>query len=134
MSDPRDQRQSSSWQAVALVGVIALVVGGIGVSAVLRYDDSDDALKIWAGLSGLVGILIGAGATYFPASVVARQSESYADETRRRADRLEGMLEDSHREVAFWTRATSRLAIEASNKRWKELLKDIPELRSVRRT
>jgi hypothetical protein len=50
--------------AVVALGIIALVAG-ITISAIFHYDSVDDALKFWAGLTALVGVITGAFVSYF---------------------------------------------------------------------
>ena len=66
---------NGSWQAVFFVAVVAALLGAISIAAILHYETVDDALKIWAGLSGLVGILIGAGGAYVPAQAAVKSAE-----------------------------------------------------------
>lgn len=50
--------------AVVALGIIALI-GAIAVSAILHYASVEDALKFWAALSGLLGLITGVFVTYF---------------------------------------------------------------------
>jgi hypothetical protein len=55
---------NSKWPAAAVAIALILMIGGISVAAILEYS-VDDALKIWSGLTGVVGIVTGGAATYF---------------------------------------------------------------------
>ena len=55
----------TEWpSALVALGLIALI-GAITVTAIVRYENIDDALKFWSALSGLLGVITGAAVTYF---------------------------------------------------------------------
>ena len=55
----------SGWPSAAVaLGLIALI-GAVAISAIIKYDNIDDALKFWSALAGLLGVITGAAATYF---------------------------------------------------------------------
>lgn len=65
MSEDPPAAPGVSWpSAVVAVAVIA-VVGGVAITAIVKYSTVDDALKFWSALSGLVGLITGAFVTYF---------------------------------------------------------------------
>jgi hypothetical protein len=123
-----------SWQPVVFASVVALVVGSITIAAIFQYENVDDMLKIWAGLSGLVGILIGAGAGYFPTTVSVKAAKAEAEQARKSAEMAVRKEQDARLELQFWTRATARLAGEVEQKRWEAIVSDFPDLKSLRRT
>jgi hypothetical protein len=65
----------TGWpSAVVALGLLALI-GGITIAAILSYDSSE-ALEFWSALSGLLGVITGAAATFFftRSAVTAAQS------------------------------------------------------------
>ena len=53
--------EGSVQVALGLLGLIAAV----GITAILKYQTVEEALKIWGALSGLTGVVTGAFVTYF---------------------------------------------------------------------
>ena len=65
-----------SWpSAVVAVAVIA-VIGGVAITAIVKYSTVDDALKFWSALSGLVGLITGAFVTYFFSKGSVQQAQA----------------------------------------------------------
>ena len=86
------------WPSALVAGALVLLVGGIQVVAILKYDTVDDAIKFWNGLTSLVGLFTGAFVTYFftkPARQEAKQRNDEAKSERQRADESLGALVDA---------------------------------------
>lgn len=112
------QQTGPSWQIVAFLAIVAFVVAAVGLAAIVRYS-VDDALKMWSGLGVLLGIIAGAGATYFPAANATKQAVDSANTARIQAER--------------WHRVSARLALEVPRDRAQRLADIIPELAELRR-
>jgi SpoVK/Ycf46/Vps4 family AAA+-type ATPase len=69
-----------SWQSTLVALAFMALVGGIFV-IVFEKDGIDEALKAWAALGTLVGVLIGAIPTYF----FGQQATAVAKEENKRA-------------------------------------------------
>ncbi len=63
--------------ALVAVAVIALI-GAIACTAIIHYSKVDDALKIWSGLTGLVGVVTGALVSYFFTRATTQQATQTA--------------------------------------------------------
>jgi hypothetical protein len=99
--------QQNDWpSALVALGILALV-GAIAISAIVHYNTVDDALKIWSGLTALVGVITGAFVSYFftrgtvqaaqqtaqvaresaqDSKQIARQAEQTAQETQKQSE------------------------------------------------
>lgn len=69
------------WPSAVVAVAIMALVGGITISAIFHYNSVDDALKFWAGLTGLVGVITGAFVSYF----FTRQTADAARQTAETA-------------------------------------------------
>jgi hypothetical protein len=59
------QQQQSDWPSTLVAVAILLLIGAIAITAIIHYSTVDDALKIWTGLTALVGVVTGAFVSYF---------------------------------------------------------------------
>src|SRR5437867_1025695 len=76
------QPQQVSWPStVVALGILALI-GAIVVSAIVHYNSVDDALKIWSGLTALLGVITGAFVSYF----FTRGTAQAAHDARKEAE------------------------------------------------
>ena len=77
--------QTTSWPAAVVAVTIVLLLGSITVVAIMKYDGPDDALKIWAALSGIGGLLTGAFVTYFFSQGTVQEAKAARDKAEERA-------------------------------------------------
>jgi hypothetical protein len=54
----------SKWPEAAVAVALILLIAAVSVAGIARYQ-VDEFMKIWAALTGLVGIITGAVVTYF---------------------------------------------------------------------
>ena len=53
------------WPSAIVACTVVVLIGAITVAAVITYDTPEEALKIWASMSAVVGLLTGAFVTSF---------------------------------------------------------------------
>lgn len=53
------------WPSAIVACAVVVLIGAITVAAVITYDTPEEALKIWASMSAVVGLLTGAFVTSF---------------------------------------------------------------------
>jgi ammonia channel protein AmtB len=70
--------------AVVAVAIIALI-GALGITAIDTYESVDDALKIFAALSGVIGVVTGAFVAYFFTKEQVVQATERADALQERS-------------------------------------------------
>lgn len=73
-----------SWQSTVIACFLIGLVGGIFI-VVYAGDGVDDALKAWAAVGTIVGVITGAVPTYFFGQSQTAQAEKRADEVRKEA-------------------------------------------------
>jgi hypothetical protein len=59
-----------------------ILIGSITITAIVRYQTVDDAMRFWSGLSGVVGVVTGVIATYFFTRQSVNQAHQQASEAR----------------------------------------------------
>ena len=81
------QAQSSNnmWPSTAVALGMLAIIGVAGVSAIWRYDTIDDALKIWAVLGTLIGVVSGAFVAYFFTKDQVGEAQGRADKASEKA-------------------------------------------------
>jgi phosphoenolpyruvate-protein kinase (PTS system EI component) len=62
-----------------------ILIGAIANSAILHYNSVDDALKIWSGLTALVGVITGAFVSYFFTRGTAQAAQQTAQAAQQTA-------------------------------------------------
>lgn len=72
---------TAEWQSVIVAAGLLLLIGFITVTAIRRYQSVDEALKVVAAFSGIIGVITGAFTTYFftrePLETAREQAASY---------------------------------------------------------
>lgn len=106
-----------------LAGLVVLLIGGISISAIQKYDNVDDALKWWSGLSTIVGFLTGVVGTYFFKQSEVNKAEARAAESTKRADSSEKKAELSN---LFLMKMTGGL----NSTEWDKFLDD-PKVKAI---
>jgi hypothetical protein len=106
-NDPQPGR--SDWSSALVALGILILVGAIAISAILHYNTVDDALKIWSGLTALVGVVTGAFVSYF----FTRGTVQAAQQTVRAAEQSAQVARDSAQESRHATQQAEQLAQEA---------------------
>lgn len=87
VSDTPTQPDQVGWApgpAVVALGIIALI-GAITISAIFHYTKVDDALKFWAALTGLVGVVTGAFVAYFFTRTTVQTAQTAAQTAQQQA-------------------------------------------------
>jgi hypothetical protein len=82
---------TGAWPAAIVASVIISVIGAVAVTSIYQYT-VDDALKIWSGLSGLIGLVTGVIATYFFASSSIQTANEQTRRANERADEAQNTL------------------------------------------
>jgi hypothetical protein len=77
----------NSGSVVVAVSIL-LVIGGLGITAIIRYP-VDQALKVWTALGGILGVVIGAFVTYFFTRQPILQAQKRADVAEQKISVLE---------------------------------------------
>lgn len=75
----------SKWPESAVAVALILLITAVSVTGIARYEVAD-FLKIWAALTGLVGIITGAIVTYFFTRSTIDQAERKVVETERKLE------------------------------------------------
>src|SRR5689334_22466693 len=75
MSNDQSPTQAVSWQSAVVAIAVIAIVGGIAITAIVKYSTVDEALKFWSALSGLVGLVTGAFVTYFFSRGTVQQAQ-----------------------------------------------------------
>jgi hypothetical protein len=65
---------------------VIIVIGGVAITAIIKYPTVDDALKFWSALSGLVGLVTGAFVTYFFSRNTVQQAQADKVQAQRNFD------------------------------------------------
>jgi len=75
----------SKWPESAVAVALIVLITAVSVAGIARYEVAD-FLKIWAALTGLVGIITGAIVTYFFTRTTLDQAERKVVETERKLE------------------------------------------------
>lgn len=75
----------SKWPESAVAVALILLIAAVSVTGIARYE-VDQFLKIWAALTGLVGIITGAIVTYFFTRASLDQAERKVVDAERRLE------------------------------------------------
>jgi enamine deaminase RidA (YjgF/YER057c/UK114 family) len=75
MSGDQPPTQTVSWQSAVVAIAVIAIVGGIAITAIVKYSTVDEALKFWSALSGLVGLITGAFVTFFFSRATVQQAQ-----------------------------------------------------------
>jgi hypothetical protein len=75
----------SKWPESAVAVALILLIGAVSVTGIARYQ-VEEFLKIWAALTGLVGIITGAIVTYFFTRASLDQAERRVNDTERKLE------------------------------------------------
>jgi hypothetical protein len=81
-----NSNRSVEWPSALVGTALILVLGGIMVTGVAHYQSVDDALKLFGGLSALVGVVTGAFVSYFFTRGTIQQANQVAAQHAERAD------------------------------------------------
>jgi Co/Zn/Cd efflux system component len=81
------------WPTAMVAVAVVLLVGSITVTAIVRYNNADEALKIWAALSGVVGLLTGAFVTYFFTQGTVQEAKEARAAVQEQANKADVRLE-----------------------------------------
>lgn len=82
---PKTSNGPTMWPSAVVASVILILIGAITVTAIREYDTVEDALKIWAALSALIGVVTGAFVAYFFTKDQVIQANERADEQSNKA-------------------------------------------------
>src|SRR5262245_43571317 len=75
----------SKWPESAVAVALILLIAAVSVTGIARYP-VEEFLKIWAALTGLVGIITGAIVTYFFTRASLDQAERRVTDTERKLE------------------------------------------------
>lgn len=76
---------SNRWPESAVAVTLILLIAAVSVAGIARYEVAD-FLKIWAALTGLVGIITGTVVTYFFTRASVDNAERKLSETQRKLE------------------------------------------------
>jgi hypothetical protein len=97
----------SKWPESAVAVALVLLITAVSVTGIARYP-VEEFLKIWAALTGLVGIITGAIVTYF-------FTRASLDQAERRVVDTERKLEDERARSRALLTATRSLPLTEPN-------------------
>ena len=115
--------QNTSWPTAMVAVTIVLLLCSITVTAILKYDGPDDALKIWTALSGIVGLLTGAFVTYFFTQGTVQEAKAARDGALERAGNAEERERNSAARAEEKAEALAATAGILGERQWTDLLK-----------
>jgi uncharacterized membrane protein HdeD (DUF308 family) len=99
----KEEDVDSGWPSAAVaLGLIGLI-GAIAIAAIIKYDNTEDALKFWSALSGLLGVITGAAATYFFTRPAVNAAQSAAQSASQAAEAAGRQAEATSRAVDAMT-------------------------------
>jgi hypothetical protein len=75
----------SKWPESAVAVALVLLIAAVSVTGIARYP-VEEFLKIWAALTGLVGIITGAIVTYFFTRASLDQAERKVTDTEKKLE------------------------------------------------
>jgi len=78
----------SKWPESAVAVALILLIAAVSVTGISRYS-VEEFLKIWAALTGLVGIITGAVVTYFFTRTSLDNAERKLEDTQRKLETVE---------------------------------------------
>lgn len=81
-----------TWQAT-IIGLAFLALVGAIFLVVYSHSGISDALKAWAAIGTLVGIVVGAIPTYFFGSAAAKSAQTAAGAAQKAADTVQTQLQ-----------------------------------------
>lgn len=94
------QNDSSTWPAAVFAVAILATITVITIAAIWKYDTTEEAFKFWSALSGLLGVITGAGATYFltrsavsAANAAATAAQQTASTAQQQAAQMSAMVQ-----------------------------------------
>lgn len=91
---------SVGWPSALVAGVLLAVVAAITIAAIVQYD-VEDALKIWNGLTGLVGVVTGAFVSYFFTRSTVQQAQQHAQRLEQQAQTAQANVSDAQRALGL---------------------------------
>lgn len=74
------------WPAAVVAVAIVAMITTITVVAIVKYDTVDDALKMWSGLSAVVGVVTGAFVAFFFTRGTVEQARQTAETAKASAE------------------------------------------------
>jgi mannitol-specific phosphotransferase system IIBC component len=96
-----NENQDLGWApgpALVALGILGLI-GAITVSAIFHYSSVDDALKFWAALSGIVGVVTGAFVAFFFTRATVQAAQQGAQTAQQSAEALRGVAEKAQEQA-----------------------------------
>jgi hypothetical protein len=84
-----------NWPSTVVACMIILLIGTITTTAIVRYP-ADDALKVWAALGSIVGVVTGALVTYFFSRSAVQNAQSLAASSHQDAKQFEARARQVH--------------------------------------
>ncbi len=85
--------QMVNWPSAVVACMLIVLVGAIAVTAIIMYE-IESALKIWAALGTLVGVLTGAFVSYFFSRTSIEGARAVAALAQEKASALQAQLDD----------------------------------------
>jgi membrane protein YqaA with SNARE-associated domain len=86
-----DKDGSSAWPSAFVAACVMLFLAGVTIAAIVEYP-VDDALKVWAALGSVAGVITGAFVAYFFTRGTVQALGQTAAAERQRADAAERNL------------------------------------------
>jgi membrane protein DedA with SNARE-associated domain len=105
LKDSRKELSMDNKQSGAVAIVPITLVGLATVAAIIKYPTPEEALKLWAALVGIVGVLTGAFVSYFFTRVTVQTATQQVNEVKQLAEnekvRLERAISEAKDEVRY---------------------------------
>jgi hypothetical protein len=112
-----------SWPSAIVALALLLVVGAIAVVSIIHYDKIDDALKIWAALTSVVGVITGAFVSYFFTRGTVNQARDVAETAKTAMGVAHERANRAEARASIDDAALRVMALQTSPDDMKELLK-----------
>lgn len=87
------------WPSAFVGAVLLIMIGAIEVTAVIRYTTVDDALKIWTGMSAVIGVVTGAFVSYFFTRGTVQQAQQAVQQAQQSAQQTQQQLQQAQKDA-----------------------------------
>lgn len=96
MSNPAN----NTWPSAAVALGLLVLIGAIAVSAIRRYPTPEEALKVWAALSVLIGVVTGAFVAYFFTKDQVKQANEQLGQANQQVNQANEQVVQANQQVA----------------------------------
>lgn len=122
--DNPPENKSVGWPSALVASSIILLIGAITITAIIKYPTTEDALKIWAALAGIVGLVTGAFVTYFFTRAATQEAQDRAKRAEKQAENAQLQAEVKRQETSITQQALTRAVGFIPPDVWEDKLKE----------